>query len=218
MNTLASPRRFLEPVERVAEILFGLIMVLSITSSIGAAEGGPDGVRTVLLAALGCNFAWGVIDALLYLMGCLAERGRALMTLIAVRRSDQASQARLLVAEALPPLVASVLHADELEAIRQRLLRLPEPARPARLAKDDYLGALGVFLLVFLSTFPIVIPFLLIADVRRALYVSNAIGIVLMFLTGQLFGRASGRSPWGMALLMVVLGVLLVAFTKMLGG
>ena len=29
----------------------------------------------MILAALGCNLAWGIIDAGLYLMGCLGERG-----------------------------------------------------------------------------------------------------------------------------------------------
>jgi len=57
--------------------------------------------------------------------------------------------------------VASILEPAELETIRVRLNRLPEPPKLARLGKMDYLGGLAVFLLVFLSTFPVVIPFLL---------------------------------------------------------
>ena len=44
--------------------------------------------------------------------------------------------------------------------MRQRLATLPEPPARARLRKEDWLGALGVFLLVFLSTFPVAIPFM----------------------------------------------------------
>ena len=56
-------------------MLFGLIMVLTFTGSLSVAEAGPSDVRTMLIGALGCNIAWGIIDAVLYLMGCLAEKG-----------------------------------------------------------------------------------------------------------------------------------------------
>ena len=70
----------LEPVERLSEVLFGLIMVLTFTGSLSVAEAGREDVRTMLAGALGCNLAWGMIDAVFYLMGCLAETGRGVMT------------------------------------------------------------------------------------------------------------------------------------------
>ena len=69
-------KRVLEPIDRVSEVLFGLIMVLTFTGSLSVAEAGRDDVRTMLIGALGCNLAWGIIDGVLYLMGCLAEKGR----------------------------------------------------------------------------------------------------------------------------------------------
>src|SRR5512137_1155096 len=80
-----SSKRVLEPIERISEVLFGLIMVLTFTCSFSVAEAGRAEVRTMLLAALGCNFAWGIIDGIMYLMGCLAERARSLVALRAVR-------------------------------------------------------------------------------------------------------------------------------------
>jgi len=211
-------RRVLEPIERVCEVLFGLIMVLGITGSFSVAEAGHGDVHTMLLAALGCNLAWGIIDGIFYLMGCLAERGRALMTVLAVRRASNPNVANQLIAGALPPLVASILQPPEFEAIREGVSRLPEPVGPARLGKDDYLGAIAVLLLVFFSTFPVVIPFLMLSDGAHALRISQTIGIGMLFLSGHAFGRASGRSPWGMGFLMVVLGCLLVGLTVALGG
>ena len=90
----ASSRRALDPADRVAEVLFGLIMVLTFTGSLSVAEAGRDDVRTMLIGALGCNLAWGIIDAILYLMGCLAERSRRLMTFRAVRAADSPERAR----------------------------------------------------------------------------------------------------------------------------
>src|SRR6188472_3769426 len=114
-------RRALEPYERVSEVLFGLIMVLTFTGSLSVAEAGRDDVRTMLIGALGCNLAWGIIDAVLYLMGCLSERSRGLMTLAAVRKAPDQHSAQRLVAQALPPVVASVLKSEDLEMMRQRL-------------------------------------------------------------------------------------------------
>src|SRR5215207_6169972 len=148
-------KRVLDPIDRVAEVLFGLIMVLTFTGSLSVAEAGRDDVRTMLIGAVGCNLAWGVIDAVLYLMGSLGEKGRGLITLRAVRRADDPQQGQHLIAAALPPLVAAVLEPADLETMRLRLRQLPEPPEQARWGKDDWLGALGVFLLVFLATFPV---------------------------------------------------------------
>jgi len=78
-------RRVLEPIERVAEVLFGLIMVLTFTGALSVAEAGRADVREMLIGALGCNLAWGLIDAVFYLMGVLADKGRRLATLRTVR-------------------------------------------------------------------------------------------------------------------------------------
>lgn len=213
-----SIRHVLDPVDRVSEVLFGLIMVLTFTGSLSVAEAGRDDVRAMLIGALGCNLAWGIIDGILYLMGCLAEKRRGLLTLRAVREAADPQQAQRLVAEALPPVVASVLQPAELEAVQRRLRELPEPPGGAGLAKDDWLGGLGVFLLVFVSTFPVVIPFIVMRSAVPALRVSNAIAIAMLFVAGAVYGRNVGGRPWLTGLAMVLLGGLLSALTMALGG
>ena len=123
-----------------------------------------------------------------------------------------------LIADALPPVIASILQPAELEMMRRRLQELPEPRERARLRREDWLGAVGVFLLVFLSTFPVVIPFIFMRSAGPALRVSNAIAIVMLFLTGYAFGRMTGRHPWLVGISMVVLGLILVGLTMALGG
>ena len=213
-----SSKRVLEPIDRVSEILFGLIMVLTFTGSLSIAEAGRDDVRTMLIGALGCNLAWGIIDGVLYLMGCLAEKGRGLLTFRAVRRAADPKEAQRLIADALPSVVASVLEPVEVESLYRRLKQLPEPPDHVRLRKDDWLGGVGVFLLVFLCTFPVVIPFIFMHNAGPALRVSNAIAIVMLFLTGYAFGRMTGRHPWLVGISMVVLGLILVGLTMALGG
>lgn len=211
-------KRVLDPMGRVSEVLFGLIMVLTFTGSLSIAEAGREDVRAMLVGAVGCNLAWGIIDAIFYLMGCLAEKGRDLTTYGAVRQAADPLRAQHLLVEALPPVLAAVLEPAEIDAMRQRLMRLPEAPVRARLERDDWLGAAGVFLLVFLSTFPVVIPFIVMPNAVAALRVSNTIALVMLFGTGYAFGRLSGYHPVLVGLLMVVIGSVLVGLTIALGG
>jgi VIT1/CCC1 family predicted Fe2+/Mn2+ transporter len=135
-----------------------------------------------------------------------------------VRQTDDSGHAQRLIAGVLPPVVASALEPVEFAALHQRLKRLPEPVGPARLHKEDWLGAAGVFLLVFLSTFPVVLPFLFMRDVRPALHLSNTIAVAMLAVSGFAFGRITGRHPWLIGAGMVIVGAVVVAFTIALGG
>lgn len=209
--------RVLEPIDRISEVLFGLIMVLTFTGSLSVVEAGRDDVRTMLIGALGCNLAWGVIDGIFFVMGRMAERGGNLATFRALQTAPSAADGQRIVAGALPRAVANLLQPTELETLRQRLVATPEPVSQ-RFHVTDYWGALGVFLLVFLSTFPVAVPFLLISEVRPAMRASNAVAIVSLFITGYFFGRVSQLQPVAVGLAMVVLGSALVGLTIALGG
>jgi len=209
--------RILDPLDRVSEVLFGLIMVLTFTCTLAVATATNIEVRTMLIGALGCNLAWGIIDGGVYLLARLNERGRAMVTWRAVRDAANVEAAQRSVADALPPVMATILDPPQLELIRQRLRQLPEPAPPS-LTKDDWLGAVGLCLLSFLSTFPVVIPFLIFGDARLALRVSNAVAIAMLFLCGFILGRHAGFRPISMGLAVVALGSAMVAVAIALGG
>jgi VIT family len=211
-------RRILEPMERITEILFALIMVLTFTCSFSVASAGREQVRTMLIGALGCNLAWGIIDAVFYLMGSFGALGQGILRLRALREAPNPAHAHQIIAHALPPVVVSVLSSSELESMRQKLSNLTDlPLRP-RLRITDWFGALGVFLIVVSATLPVVAPFALIEDARRALRVSNGVAIGMLFLSGYAFGRFSGHRPLWMATGMVILGGAMVAITISLGG
>jgi VIT1/CCC1 family predicted Fe2+/Mn2+ transporter len=95
---------------------------------------------------------------------------------------------------------------------------LPAPPERMRLELDDWRNALAVFLIVFLSTFPVTIPFLVMRELGPAMRVSNLIAVVLLFVVGYQFGRLTGRRPWLVGGGMVVFGSILVAVTIALGG
>jgi len=213
-----SSKRPLEPVERLSEILFGLIMVVTFTCSISIHEAGQEEVKTMLVAATGCNLAWGIIDAFLYMLACFIERGHGITTLRGVRSTLNHEAAHSVIAKAMPPLLASVISRGALEDMRAKLIQLPELAAHPEVTKEDWLGGLAVFSAVFLSTFPVVIPFLLTTNAVRALRISNGIAVAMLFLNGYALGRYAGYRPWRMGLWMAFIGASLVALTIVLGG
>ena len=211
-------KQALEPIDRVSEVLFGLIMVLTFTGSLSVATAGRADVREMLIGALGCNVAWGVIDALLYLLGCLAEKGRGLAAWHALRAATDPREGQRLLADHLPPVLASVLEPQQLESMRDRLVRLPEPMGRPRLDGDDWRAAFAVFVLVFVSTLPVAIPFLIVGEAHLALRISNGIAIAMLFLCGHSVGRLTHYHPWWTGCAMVLLGCVLVSMTMALGG
>ena len=127
MNAPAKSIRFLEPVERISEALFGLIMVLTFTGTLSIAAERAE-VREMLIGAIGCNLAWGMIDGIFYLMGTLAEKGRNVMTLLALRAAPSPSEGQRVLADALPEVVAATMTPAEIET----LLAAARPASPDR--------------------------------------------------------------------------------------
>ena len=212
------PDRVLDPVERLSEILFGLIMALTITGAVSVATADRFAIRTMLVAALGCNIAWGIIDAGMYLMARLGERGRNALAVRAVRETTNREDAHRMIAEELPPLLAPAFQPVELELLRERINKIPASDLSFGLTRRDWQGALGVCAVVILSTFPVVIPFIVIADTRLALRISNTLAVILLFLCGFLFGRHAGLQPLTTGLVMVGIGIALVSIAIALGG
>jgi hypothetical protein len=210
--------RVLDPMERISETLFGLIMALTFICSLGVATAGNIKIQTMLVGALGCNLAWGIVDGGLYLLARIHDRGGNILTLRAIRQSPDPETARRVIADALPPELVSVLPLDQLELIRQKLQQLPEPRERPMLTRHDWIGALGLCLLSFASTFPVVIPFIFLSDAKLALRASYAVAIVMLFCCGYAFGYRSGLRPWAAGLSMVAVGGALVSVAVALGG
>jgi hypothetical protein len=208
----------LDPMERISETLFGLIMALTFICSLGVATGTSINIQTMLIGALGCNLAWGIVDGGLYLLARINNRGNKLLTLRAIRQAPDSETARRVIADALPQELATILPPDQLESMRQKLRHLPEPPAGPGLTRRDWTGALGLCLLSFLSTFPVVIPFLFLSDARLALRVSYAVAIIMLFCCGYAFGIHSGLRPWAAGLSMVAVGGGLVGIAVALGG
>jgi hypothetical protein len=210
--------RLLDPIERNSEILFGLFMVLTFTGTLSVATAGREDVKLMLVAAIGCNVAWGFVDGVMFVLRNLIARAREATFVRAVRGMEQPAQARRLLATQIGPMAAGLDDAA-LERVRQWIIEQPAPcAGRGRVTGRDLRGALGVFLLVVASTFPVVLPFVFMTDLQRAMRVSAVIAIAMLFLCGYNWGRYGGLSPWRGGGVMVVLGVIVEGIVIALGG
>ena len=208
----------LNPLDRVAEILFGLIMALSFTCSIGIANKGPAEIRQLLIGAIGCNLAWGIVDATLYLIGVLARKSRSKKIFDMVQNSGETTRAKSYISEELPSVLVSAIGAEGLEKIRSKLAAMPHAPIDVRLKLRDIKRAIAIFFLIFISTFPVVIPFVFIDDTQLALRASNLVAIVMMFFCGWRVAKYVGFNKWRMSIAITLIGIFLVGVTIALGG
>ncbi len=158
----------LDPVERVSEVVFGVLMAMTFIGAMNVATAGREEVRTVMVAALGCNVAWGLTDAVMYGVAIVTARTR-----------------------------------DDL--------------RP-RLRLRDLRGALGVFLLVALSTLPLVVPFIALRELGPALLASRVVALAILFLGGWMLASHAGGNRWLGAFALAAIGAVLLAAIVALGG
>jgi VIT1/CCC1 family predicted Fe2+/Mn2+ transporter len=208
----------LHPVDRIMELLFGLLMALSFTGALSVAQSGRTEIREMFVAAFGCNLAWGIVDAVMYLIRTQVDRAKSLSLLRAVRTAPDAASGRSLIEGHLTPVMRELVAPTGVEAIRGSILALPEPPARSRLEGRDWLAALAIFLLVVLATFPVVLPFALMHDVGAAKNVSRAVALTMLFLAGFALGRYAGYGSWRAAFSMVVLGTGMVGVILALGG
>jgi hypothetical protein len=202
--------KYLNPADRLQEVLCGLIMVLDFTLIGGLAAGeGKHGVRHLLIAALGCNLAWGVIDGALYVMGALTGRRQRLRFLSDVRNAPNESVAFSAISGQLDPLLEPVTSAEE----RTRIIRamLPVVSRielpEAGITKHDFYGMAAIFWIDLASVIPAIIPFLIFGLL-----------IASLFAAGFMWGRFAGVNRYLAGGCAMLVGLALVGVAIALGG
>ena len=208
----------LNPVDRIAEVLFGLIMVLSFTGAISASTDAREDVRELLWAALGCNVAWGLVDAIMYLMNVAIERGHSLKVIKKIHASTNADEAGEILKDEIQPGIAGLMTRQELNELSSRIKKLPEPAKSNLITGTDLWAGVQIFFLVFLCTFPVAIPFGIFDELGFAMRASNGVALLLLFIGGFMLARYAGFRPVLTAFVYTLIGVALVALTMALGG
>jgi VIT1/CCC1 family predicted Fe2+/Mn2+ transporter len=174
----------------------------------------------LLAAAIGCNLAWGIIDAVMYVMNCITVRSGKRRLIDAVQRAPDENAALAIIENEVEPELQSMLEPDRADAFRRSILRhIPrEPLASSAVAKEDFYGALACFWLVFLSCLPASLPFFFFSNPHLALRISNFLLIALLFLVGQKWAQYAGTNRLAAGAAMVAIGLVLVGIAIPLGG
>jgi hypothetical protein len=214
--------RFVDPSTSLGELLFGLIMTLTFTLGAGIIieDEGREGARQLLIAFIGCNIAWGIIDGALYLVGELFGRGRLRRIGRLIRQSPTRTRAEALVADELDDVLGHITTDAERADLYRRIVDNvhAKPPTANKVTGADLMGALVSGVLVVLISIPGAIPFVVMDDARLALRVSNGILLALLFITGFYWARYTLGSPWIAGFSFLAGGVALVVIAIALGG
>src|SRR6476646_9759437 len=138
--------RYLDPATSLAEVLFGLIMTLTFTLGAGIVieNEGREGARQLLVAVVGCNVAWGVIDGVLYILRQLFIRGRIRRLARSVHNAADDRAATAVVAEELDRLLLDIAPPSERDTLYLRVAKhlRSNPVAGNNVRKDDILGGI----------------------------------------------------------------------------
>jgi len=216
-NLEAMREPVLDVVDRVSEMLFGLFMALTFVGAVSTTAG-PDAGHLMLRAALGCNLAWGLVDAVMFLMRTLANRGQRVKLVLAIKHEPDSARAAQIIRESLPRTMKTLVDDTELEVFRARLAATPTPTGRPGLDAADLLGALRIFGIVVLSTFPVALPFVLVDHVPLALLISRVLTLAMLFVGGMALGHHAGFGAMRAGIGMTALGLALTMAIIALGG
>ncbi|MGZ5910270.1 MAG: VIT1/CCC1 transporter family protein [Reyranella sp.] len=213
--------RYLDPSESLLEVLFGLIMSLTLTAGARLLSERQDIDAASLAAALvGCNVAWGIIDAVFYLLGTRFSRNQRVQFVRRLRATTDDSQAFDAIREEFGLEGEPPMREEDRAAFYRSLLQMLRHAgtKRARFLRDDFVAAVVIVLLVSATAIPAALPLLLLSDGYGALRVANILQIFLLFLVGYGWAHYSGANPWSTGIMIALLGVGLVLVSVALGG
>lgn len=211
--------RYMTPENRLAEIICGLVMVLSFTTTTNAAFTDIT-PQQLLIAVLGCNTAWGIVDGVTYILGNLLTRAHANRSLRRLQEARDAGEAgreiNALIGEHIQEFISPENRREMQKWIHEGAMwATPQPVKVTR---DDIFTAIACFMIVFLATLPLAIPFMFITDKTLALRISNTLALGLLFFMGYHWAASVGVSRAKVGLSMLFIGAVLVAITVALGG
>lgn len=208
-------RANLSPSDRFSEILFGLIMVLTITGTVGLETGSR---KAVISAGIGACIAWGIVDGIIYVYSSLLERGRiVLVAQEATTCRGEGCDIRTIKEELKDTIVDTLGEREKHEVAQHILARLKPVENHTSATRDDILGGIAAGTLVFISGIPLLFPFLLL-DGTWALWLSRIIGFVMLFGIGYGWGGYVGRSRFRTGVTMMGIGVAITGVVIALGG
>jgi hypothetical protein len=221
--------QLLDPIDRLAVTIYSVLVMLTFTLAFRIFKLGGDPnqvisveyVNDLLVASLGATMAWGLIDAVMYVLMEVFQRSERRRLLEEIQAAESEQEGVEALAEELDYVLEPIAGDNQRQILYRaafKQLRAGQP-KPLGLKREDFAGALGCILVSVLAVLPSLAPLLLLrGDYALAIRLSNVVSFAVLFSAGYSWGRYTGASPWKTGLILVVVGALLVAIAIPLGG
>lgn len=169
-----------------SEPMFGVIMVVCFTSVLRAFPDATDKVvETILVSALFCCIAWGLVDGIFYAWEAhyLLEKKKKLQAWVQAPKDPK--KGRELVEDDLGDTIVDLMDEKDKEQIYQIVEKnVPGVDLGHVSIKEDIITVAIAFGLVVGSSIIVMLPFLWFSPLTTALKISNITGILLLFIMG----------------------------------
>lgn len=202
------------------EIISGLFIVLILINSFYNLAGDNNFVSFALLMIV-INLIWGIFDGLMHIFTNLLEKGRYNKLILRVKSSDEKLATQILSRE-LDSTILGIFSKKTRRFIVEAMLKDISSApldivKKQKISKDTIMGALLCIFFVFLPCIIILPFFLLVPDVKLAIFISNLIGLLILFAFGYKLGSCTNRNKILTGIVMMLVGLVLMAIGSIIG-
>lgn len=220
-------RENLDPIEILQKAVYGILIIMTCTMAVRGLqaeyvsdETAAQAVRGLFLAAIGCAIAWGLIDAVIYVLACEGERNESQRMLRLVQKSASDDAAAELTEMHMGPVVKRLATDAERARLAHEVVsrvQILDP-KPQGIRRDDIVGATALFLVALSATLPVIIPLALVRDPFLAVRAANVLSLIVLFIIGYNSGRYVGTKPLQSGLSIMLTGLVAVIVAIPLGG
>lgn len=213
-------RRFsdlIAPDDQAIETLSGIILTMSVLSTLQVTSAQTIDTRSLVYAAIGSTVAWGFVDGMMYLIGTLIDRTRAYKVVKGLRSAPNLLDFRKQLSAESPDYVVERLSDPSLEKI-QAFLQSKEQLHHRGLSFEHLQTAFYIWLVVVSAGLPLIMPLLFIKDHVIAFRMTQFISVWIMFAMGYKLGVWLDLKPFISGLIFAAIGVLIAVTCIYLGG
>ena len=205
--------------DRLSELLYGVLMVTSISGLVLLGQpGGENDLYYMLVVLFITIVMWGLLDGISYALLSSANRAER-ETLI---ESLQVEKDRSKRKEAIEGDLEGTLLARLDDESRSKIVDIIEiglPRDEERMKKNKLTGfekdiILAAFLLDFIALIILVFPYLFFDNVKTAALTSHVMALGMFVIIGYYYSKYAHLNKWKGAFVCGLLGLILVVFAE----
>lgn len=198
--------------DRLCEIFYGVAMVTVVSGIVNVEASGYENIGfTLLFVSLGVNITWGIIDGATSVYGSLVDEAEEDRLVQSLRTDGNRRVEREQATQILQGTILRSLSEEEQSKVVDMLQEgSPQEVREYSASAEDLKMFLAIFLMDFITVFPVIIPFYVLDDPRSALFWSHFIAILLFVVIGMAWAKYLNKkvARAGLALGLLAIGTI----------